>query len=67
METTRLNWSKPIIKETNYKDITQHIKAMARSLGPCTGIGGGGCSCSTACDPAKFYWNCSGHFWTIFG
>jgi|GEM_PF-4642074 len=67
MKATRLNWSKPIIKETKYTDIAQLIKAMAMSLGPCSGMGGGGCSCSTSCDPAMFYWNCNGHFGTILG
>ena len=61
----KIKWSKPEVSETKLADIQKHLKAMATSLGPCTGGTEGGCSCAASCDPAMFYWSCTGHFWII--
>ncbi len=60
-----VKWEKPILLKTTFDDVAKHIKVMADSNGPCGSSPG--CSCSTACDPLMFYWNCTGHFWMIFG
>lgn len=60
-----IKWEKPLLLKTTFEDVSKHIKAMADSLGPC-GVAPG-CSCSMSCDPQMYYWNCTGHFWVIFG
>ena len=61
----KIKWETPILLKTTFEDVAKHIKAMADSLGPCGTSPG--CSCSTACDPLMFFWNCTGHFWVIMG
>jgi hypothetical protein len=63
MKNEKIKWTKPVLMMTTFDDISKYVKAMAQSLGPC-GVPSG-CSCSTACDPLMFYWNCTGHFWII--
>ena len=60
MKNNRIEWKKPIIIVTTFAEISNNIKAMANSLGPCGTPGG--CSCSASCNPIALHWSCQDFF-----
>ena len=77
MKNNLIEWKKPIIKSATFEEISEYVKAMARSGGTaCVSCGATGCSivgctscscaCAATCNPTALYWSC-GDFFLIVG
>lgn len=77
MKKMVIEWKKPVVKSATFEEISEYVKAMARSGGmacvscsatQCTSCSCASCSCAcaAACNPTALYWSC-GDFFIIVG
>ena len=77
MKKMLIEWKKPVIKSATFEEISEYVKAMARSGGmacvSCStteciscSCASGSCACAAACNPTALYWSC-GDFFIIVG
>ena len=73
MKKMVIEWKKPVIKSATFEEISEYVKAMARSGGmacvscsatQCTSCSCASCSCAcaAACNPTALYWSCGKFF-----
>lgn len=73
MKKMVIEWKKPVIKSATFEEISEYVKAMARSGGmacvscsstECISCSCASCSCAcaAACQPTALYWSCGDFF-----
>ncbi|MBQ6687473.1 MAG: hypothetical protein IJN03_03005 [Bacilli bacterium] len=69
MKNNLIEWKKPIIKSATFEEISEYVKAMAKSGGiACVSCGATGCNivecvscgCSGGCNPIALLLSCTG-------